>query len=333
MATTTPLFHVQSNAESELQVVMLVAMDFFSETLPGLAWIIGLLLAAVLVTWLVVSLWACAFHKCGAGSCFTQISQYVIGILLLLFGFSIAFGSVGISFLALFAGASFVAGAFVYSAADFTKDFIVGIQLLTFGTLDKHYLVKLDGVNGVEGHLRGIGLFTSELVPVVTTGLRNEGEKDVANGFPDVKVVKTTIFVPNRLLLAGPLEVTYNDKYQRTTERGSLVTGKTHTAVRRGASEQRAAYDIDAGTATRWPESSAAPTPHVVSVSRFDGTPSSGAREEHARRFIEQAGLSRRTPAASVSSSMASALVHRRLTSPSSSSSSSSAAKLVFTNV
>ena len=312
----TPLFHVQSDAESELQVVMLVAMDFL-DTLRGVGWVAGLLLLAGIITWIVLWIWGCGFHKCGASSCFVQISQYILGILLLFFGFSVAFGAVGISFLALFAGASFVAAALVVSASDFTKDFIVGIQLLTYHTLDKHELVRIG--SETVGHLRAIGLFTSELVPVAPDGERTKEDK-----------VKRTILIPNRLLLSGPLDVTYMEGHERSTAKGSLVTGLTNGKAAAAASMQRVSvaragvltgtdttpvFDIDAGTNVRWADlSSSSSSSSSVAVSRYDGTPSSEVRQEHARRFIEQAGLSRRPVAAAA----------RQFQIPSSSSSSSS---------
>ena len=278
--------HIHPDVAGDIQIVLHTAMDFFSEVLPNVGLVSILLLGAIAATVIFVFLWGCIFKPCG--SCCAQIGQYFIGIFILFIGCIIAFGAIGVSFTALFAGAGLVAGAFVVAASDFVKDFIVGIQLLTYGTLDKH---KSLTVGGKTGYLRAIGLFTSEIVENKTSPGKTLGP---------LKDESTTIFVPNRFLLSGFLEVTYHEEYRRSSRPGSLVTGKTQNKETTTASPTTTSrYDIDVETERQQQQS----------MSRFSLPATSSVsleRQELARQFIEAS-----------SSSSATSVLQRRLVVPS----------------
>jgi hypothetical protein len=314
-------FHVAPDAAAEMQVVLHVAGDFFTETLPSIGWIAAIALVGLTGLGLFLLVWMCVLRRC-AGSCFTQLSAYVLALVGTLAILAIAFGSADIGMTALFGGAAFVAGAFVVAAATYVNDFIAGIQLLAIHLLDRHRLIVVDRFRG---HLRAVGVFTSELVlaPNAATDARATGD---AKG-----TVAETVLIPNRFVLGAPLLTSWSAEYRRSVKPGSLGSGHSHesgassststSTTRRTAADT---YDVEAAAATPaggddddslW---STRPTSYDEVLS------STASRHQQARDFIERAGLTQRF------SAVVAAAAATHTDSSSSSPSSSSLSRLVL---
>jgi len=207
-------FTVAPSLSDELELVATVTQDFVTDFLPGFVYLITFLFIAVLLTSFIVRCCGFALRSCRAPANYTQLSQIVLGTLLLFAGVSLAFGYVGISFTALFIGWGFITGGLVYSMANYTNDFVTGIQLHTFSLLNNHSNVSLK--NGPSGKLRAIGLFTSELV--------KDDATDAAGAEKGTHVM-TTVLIPNRRLLDDELTVTWTES--RSKAAGSIDTGRS----------------------------------------------------------------------------------------------------------
>jgi small-conductance mechanosensitive channel len=217
MAALDDTLHVHTN---ELQFVLHVTADFFTETLPGIGYLLAVGTVALLLVFIILFLWRSIFRLC-LGPSYTQLSQYFVALPLLWTAFNITFLSVGINFNSMYLGNTIVGAALIMSAGDYTKDFLSGMQLLYLRVLDRHDVVEIRGV-GVRGRLLSVGFFVSEFL--------REDEKSVS-GFAN-----KTVFVANRLILASAFDVDWADEHQRPT---TTTTSKPTTAPVPPASSSR----------------------------------------------------------------------------------------------
>lgn len=204
-----PFLHTADTFANEVRLIVALTQDFGTEFLPGLLWMVGLVLVTLVFTCLFTQVWAFALRACSVPMSFAQISKILLGAFLLFVGISLSFGAVGINFSGIFFSASVFAGAIIVSASSLVSDFFVGLHLHAFGVLDNHETVTVH--DGTRGTLRSIGVFTTELVE---TNDSNKGK------------TQETILIPNSYMLAGPLKITW------TTER-SAGAGSGFTATKR----------------------------------------------------------------------------------------------------
>jgi len=197
-------FRLQSGLGSELRLVLNVTQDFLADFVPSLLWLTLIIVLALIITWAWIKVWGLLFWQCGIPENWRRLSQITWGALLIFFGFSLAFGAVGINFSHLFFGFSFVAAAIVVSASDVASDFFVGIRLQTLNLLTDHHLIYIPQYD-LRGELIDVGILTSEVVLIVDdTSATAEMAK--SRGYTS----KTTL-IPNRFILNGPLDVEWHD--------------------------------------------------------------------------------------------------------------------------
>jgi hypothetical protein len=222
---------VDSSPGQEARFILHVAQDTIDEFLPGLLWLTLILSVTVLFTCGLVRCCALASRQWGLPEHWTRILRYAFGALLLFFGFTLAFGAVGVNFGQLFFGLSIITAGAILSASDEIKNLAAGARLASLRVLTGHHTVVISSYD-LEGEIISLGAFTSELRPIV--------ERSAADGQKERTYADETVIIDNRFILSGPLYVKWHDV--RPSTRPARYTNSSVRDVEQTTSSSRSSY-------------------------------------------------------------------------------------------
>ena len=221
---------VDSSPGKEARFILHVAQDTIDEFLPGLLWLTLILSVTVLFTCGLVRCCALASRQWGLPEHWTRILRYAFGALLLFFGFTLAFGAVGVNFGQLFFGMSIITAGAILSASDEIKNLAAGARLASLRVLSGHHTVVVSSYD-LEGEIISLGAFTSELRPII--------ERSSADGQKERMYADETVIIDNRFILSGPLYVKWHDVWPST--RPARYTSSGHD-VEQSSMSSRSSY-------------------------------------------------------------------------------------------
>jgi len=223
---------VDSSPGKEARFILHVAQDTIDEFLPGLLWLTLILSITVLFTCGMVRCCALASRQWGLPEHWTRILRYAFGALLLFFGFTLAFGAVGVNFGQLFFGMSIITAGAILSASDEIKNLAAGARLASLRVLTGHHTVVISSYD-LEGEIISLGAFTSELRPIV--------ERSAADGQKERMYADETVIIDNRFILSGPLYVKWHD-VRPSTRPARYTNSSAPSDVEKTTTSSRSSY-------------------------------------------------------------------------------------------
>jgi len=208
----------------EARFILHVAQDTIDEFLPALLWLTLIISVTVVFTWGLVRCCALASRQWNLPEHWTRMLRYAFAALLLFFGFTLAFGAVGVNFGSLFFGLSIVTASSILSVSNLIQSLVDGARLASLRVLTGHHTVVVSAY-GLEGEIISLGIFTSEMRPIV----EQKGDDDrVERRYAD-----QTVILDNRLILNGPLYVKWHDIRPTTRPQRSSAMATARRDVER----------------------------------------------------------------------------------------------------